>query len=314
MPPAVDYFCTKESNEQNALVSTFGYKFEKTICKLPDKSSDTVELYRFRGKFGNHFYHTSRTPQVAEAVLEATAGYIYPKAGSGRFALKGIYHADSGLYCYSTHDNDFTSLKAPSESYGDLDPLGYVLPAIGNQGSAFNRYKLDVSKLGKPFRKLRVHLRRVHKLEIATENAWLQTAVDAMKSAGIQLEIASKADVVIPQGVNWLDFATSSYDNRSDQMKALLQKSRAGTEAVIYAIRSFGDGASGVAFGKEPAVVVAANAVNSTLAHEVSHLLGSSHAGDQNRLMHGVDKTRTGTLLLETEVNIIHQSKLLSPV
>lgn len=312
MPPAVDYFCTKESNEQNALVSNYGYKFQKTICKLPDKSSDTVPLYRFRHKFGNHFYHTSDTPPIAEAVLEATAGYVYTQGGPGRFAIKGIYHADSGIYCYGTQDSDFTSLKAPSDSYGDWGTVGYGLPSIGHVGTAFNRYKLDVSKFDRPFRKLKVHLRRVHTL--ANEKAMRDTAVAAMKSAGVQLEFASESALTPPQGVNWLSFATSSFTNASAAMKELLtQRGGAGAETVIYTVKSFEDGATGATFGHIPAIVITANAAGNTLAHELGHLLRLTHVKDGNRLMHGVDKTRTGTLLVETEVNILHQSTLLSP-
>ena len=166
---------------------------------------------------------------------------------------------------------------------------------------------------------LRLHTKIVQQ----PNNFTVTQMVDAMKQVyagvGITVQHASTETLTLPAGFLDIDVGECRGSTTTEQEQLFSNRNNVGpNDVVVYFVRSTIPPFNGCASHPDgrPGAVVAAIASQFTVAHEVGHVLGLAHVGDNNRLMTGngtANITNPPPDLIPSEVSTMQSSRLTIP-
>jgi hypothetical protein len=165
---------------------------------------------------------------------------------------------------------------------------------------------------------------RLHTKVLQQPNNFTVTQmVDAMKqvygSVGINVKHVSNETLNLPAAFLDVDVGECRGSTTTEQDQLFSNRNNVGPDdVVVYFVRSTIPPFNGCASHPDgrPGAVVAAIASQWTVAHEVGHVLGLEHVGDNNRLMTGggtANITNPPPDLIPSEVSTMQSSRLTIP-
>jgi hypothetical protein len=165
---------------------------------------------------------------------------------------------------------------------------------------------------------VRLHIKIVQQPNIAI-NTMVTNMRDVYGSVGIGVTLASTETLTLPNTFLDIDVGGCSGATTTEQDQLFSNRNNAGaTDVVVYFVRSTVPPLNGCASHPpgRPGAVVASIASQWTMAHEVGHVLGLSHVGDNNRLMTGGGTnniTNPPPDLVPSEVSTMQSSAITTP-